>query len=128
MAGLTVAFQALLAGESLVLPSTADPSTLLDAIAIAGVTNVSLTPFLAQLVLRSAKRRTNAPPTHLLFAGIGGGPVVPALPGEAKLRSAARLPWATERPKRVARSPWVASPIRPRYGTTRSVARCPESS
>jgi fatty-acyl-CoA synthase len=82
MGGLTVAFQALLAGESLVLPSTADPRTLIDAVAIAGVTNLSLTPFVAQLVARAAKTRPGAPRSSLLFVGIGGGPVVRELPAD----------------------------------------------
>jgi len=82
MAGLTVAFQALLAGETLVIPPSTDPVAVLAILAAAGVTNVSLAPMLAQLVVRAARRSTSSRPAQLLFAGIGGGPVPPSLPGE----------------------------------------------
>jgi acyl-CoA synthetase (AMP-forming)/AMP-acid ligase II len=81
-AGLTVALQALLAGETLVLPRSTDAAGLLDAFASAGVTNASLPPLLAQLVLRAARRPGARRPQQLLFVGIGGGSVPPAVPAE----------------------------------------------
>jgi acyl-CoA synthetase (AMP-forming)/AMP-acid ligase II len=82
MAGLTVTLQALLAGDALSLPPTADPSALLDRIAATGVTNLSLTPLLAQLVLRAARQQAAPRLRHLMFVGIGGGPAGPTLPAE----------------------------------------------
>ena len=79
MAGLTVALQALLAGECLLLPSPSEPDRLLATIATSGVTNVSLTPLLARLLLRAARQPSAPRPDALLFVGIGGGPVAPEL-------------------------------------------------
>ena len=80
IAGLTVAFQALLAGEALVAPAAPDPAALLATLLAARATNVSLPPLLAQLVLRAAQDPRTPRPENLLFVGIGGGPVPAALP------------------------------------------------
>ena len=80
IAGLTVAFQALLAGEALVAPAAPDPAALLATLLAARATNVSLPPLLAQLVLRAAQDPRTPRPEDLLFVGIGGGPVPAALP------------------------------------------------
>ncbi len=82
MAGLTVALQALLAGETLVFPPSNEPGALLGTLTAAGVTNVSLPPLLAQLVVRAARQSWVARPQHLMFVGIGGGAVPPNVAAE----------------------------------------------
>ena len=80
MAGLTVALQALLAGECLVMRPMSEPTALLETLRADSVTNISLTPLLAQLVLRAARKQRQRPLDQLLLVGIGGGPVAPNLP------------------------------------------------
>ena len=80
MAGLTVALQALLAGECLVAEPDLGADSLLDRLRAESVTNISLTPVLAQLVLRAAREQRVQPLDQLLLVGIGGGPVAPDLP------------------------------------------------
>src|SRR5262249_51548702 len=79
MAGLTVAFRALRAGEMLIAAPT-DPVALLAPLSRTGAPTVSLPPLLAQRVLRAARAPEATRPEGLLFVGIGGGPVPTPLP------------------------------------------------
>jgi long-chain acyl-CoA synthetase len=119
MAGLTVAFQALLAGEALVAPPAADPGALLAALADARATNVSLPPLLAQLVLRAARDGRGPRPESLLFVGIGGGPVPPELAAtlEAALGCAVAVGYGTTEAGGAVTMGKVSDPPLVRHGT-----------
>jgi acyl-CoA synthetase (AMP-forming)/AMP-acid ligase II len=81
IAGITVALQALLGGERLVLTGS-DPRGVLEAIDRSRITNISLSPALARLLVRVARRERRVDATTLLLAGIGSGSVPRELPAE----------------------------------------------
>lgn len=73
IAGVTVLFQALLSGECAVLEPFFEPARFLDLVESCRVTNLGLSPFMGQRLLRAA----HASPRHtdsLLLVGLGGGP------------------------------------------------------
>jgi acyl-coenzyme A synthetase/AMP-(fatty) acid ligase len=119
MAGLTVAFQALLAGEALAAPAASDPAALLAALADARATNVSLSPLLAQVVLRAARDARATRPESLLFVGIGGGPVPAALPAAlaAALGCAVAVGYGTTEAGGALTMGKISDPPAVRYGT-----------
>ncbi|MDZ4826011.1 MAG: long-chain fatty acid--CoA ligase [Actinomycetota bacterium] len=75
IAGITVALQALLAGDQLVPLAPARPVRLLRSVHDDALTNVSLYPLLAQRLVRELHAHPIDTPANLMFVGIGGGPV-----------------------------------------------------
>ena len=81
IAGLTVALQAIIGGDRLICLEPKDPSQTLQLIDEFSVTNLSLTPFLAQMLNRHL--RSHTPNTRaLVHVGIGGGPTPTAVAAE----------------------------------------------
>jgi long-chain acyl-CoA synthetase len=78
IAGFTVMQRALLVGEALIVPKGRTAEDMLDAMTRYSATNVSLTPFMAQTILRRLRATPQSLPS-LLMIGVGGSMASPRL-------------------------------------------------
>jgi acyl-CoA synthetase (AMP-forming)/AMP-acid ligase II len=81
IAGFSLGMRSLFTSATLVVPETIDGSSILDAIEMFSVSNIGLSPYLAQLILRSQKKRQQTVPS-VIHIGLGAGPVPKGLAAE----------------------------------------------